>query len=466
MSRSSRTPADSTQNAPLAPDRAALGSIPLVSIVGRPNVGKSSLLNAIAGRRVSIVHFDPGITRDRVGTILSRGDRRFELVDTGGIGFTEDAVSEEVERQIDFAIDLSDVVIFVVDVRDGLVPQDNVIARRLRSFNRPVILVANKCDARKFEPQAEEFRTLGFGNPLRISAVAPFGTGDVVDRVLESLPPVQPAELEPVGRDVRIAIVGRRNAGKSTLVNAWAGTERVIVSELPGTTRDAVDVRIESGERRFVAVDTAGVRRKRALKEAVEIFGQSRAETSIARADVAVLFIDATEPISIVEKTIAAQILEESRPCVIAVNKWDLVGPRPKTEFTRYLRAELPLLAFAPIVVLSALRRHDVWRLADRALEVAEQARRRVSTPELNKALEAAMRQRRPRPSRNRMPTLYYGTQTAVSPPTVVLFVNDPVVFNDEYRRFLANFLRRALGFPDIPIRIFFRKSGGESSRG
>lgn len=456
-----RSSADSAQAKAPAPRPDPHGAIPLVAIVGRPNVGKSSLLNAIAGRRVSIVHFDPGVTRDRVSTILSRGDRRFEVVDTGGIGFSEDALSEHVERQIDFAIDLSDVVLFVVDVREGLVPLDETIARRLRSFNRPVIMVANKCDSRKFEPQADEFRALGFGDPLRISAVAPFGTGDVLDRVLESLPPPLPAEASPTYLDARIAIVGRRNAGKSTLVNAWAGTERVIVSELPGTTRDAIDVRIEKDGKTFVAIDTAGVRRKRSLKEAVEIFGQSRAETTIERADVVVLLIDATEPISVVEKSIAARIQDESRPCVIAVNKWDLVGARPKADFTRYIRSELPLLAFAPIVVLSALRGHDVWRLADRCLEVAEQARRRVGTPELNKALEAAMRQRRPRPFRNRMPTLYYGTQTSVSPPTIVLFVNDPAIFNDEYRRFLANFLRRALAFPDIPLRLFFRKSGG-----
>ncbi len=436
-------------------------SIPLVAIVGRPNVGKSSLLNALARRRVSIVHSEPGVTRDRVGAVVSRGGRRVELVDTGGIGFGEDALAEAVERQIDFAIDLADVVVFVVDVREGLVPLDEAIARRLRAFGRPVILAANKCDARRFEPNAEEFRGLGFGDPLKISAVAPFGTGEVYDRILESLPPVQSAESRAPDRALRIAIVGRRNAGKSTLVNAWAGGERVIVSEVAGTTRDSIDVEIEAGERRFVAIDTAGVRRKRALKEAVEIFGQSRTEASIARADVVVLLIDATEPISVIEKSIAARVQEESRPTILAVNKWDLVREKTKAEYTAYIRSELPLLSFAPIAVLSALRGHDTWRLADRAVELDRQARLRAPTAELNRALEAALRQRRPRAARNRMPTLYYGTQIGVAPPSIVLFVNDPSLFGDEYRRYLASFLRRTLDFREIPLRLTFRKSGG-----
>ncbi len=439
-------------------------SVPVVAIVGRPNVGKSSLLNMLARRQVSIVDPRWGITRDRVSTIIEHQGRYLELVDTGGVGVVDaDHLESHVEEQIRFAIDQAAAIILVVDALAGLTPLDQAVADLLRRASKPVILAVNKADHAGHEAEAGQFLRLGHGEPTCVSALHTRGREELLGRVVAVLGAAEAAELaEPV---MKLAIVGKRNAGKSTLVNALAGERRMIVSEVPGTTRDAVDVRFERDGQTFIAIDTAGVRKRSSMSD-LEFYSYRRALSSIRRADVVMLLIDAMVPVAEVDLKLARAILDEYKPVLIAVNKWDLAQDRASpTEFGQYLTRVLPALDYAPIVFIAARTGHNVDAAVEVALSLHRQARIRLTTSQLNAALQRILALRGPSPKRGTKPVkVYYGTQIAVAPPTLVLFCNDPDLVREDYRRFIQNRLRELTPFKEIPLRLWFRASG--QSRG
>ncbi|GIW71566.1 MAG: GTPase Der [Planctomycetota bacterium] len=442
--------------------------IPIVAIVGRPNVGKSTLFNLLVGRRLAIVEPTPGVTRDRLSAEVTLGERRLELVDTGGIGIVDEAgLAGHIETQIELAMHAADALLFVLDARDGLTPLDRQIAARLRALGKPIVVVANKVDSPKQELAVGEFHALGLGEPVRTSARHGEGRSALAERLLQLLPP-QPA-ASPAGPEreaLRVAIVGKRNVGKSTFVNALCAEQRVIVSEIPGTTRDAIDVRLERDGEVVIAIDTAGMRRRRSVEHAIELFSQMRTEEAIRRADVVLLMLDVSQPISEVDKRLARQIVAHHKPCVVVGNKWDLAAERIRTEqFDAYLRRRLPGLAFAPAAFTCAREGTGVWEVLALARELRQQARVRVGTGELNRAIGeavAAVRPstgRRPRPGLRRVrPRIYFAAQTAVEPPTIVLMVNKPELFGERYLRYLGNRLRERFGFAEVPIRFVLRE--------
>jgi GTP-binding protein len=446
---------------------AQVQKLPVVAIVGRPNVGKSSLLNVLAGRRISIVYPTPGTTRDRVSTIVEHRDAWFELVDTGGLGIEDaDRLTEHVEAQIRYAVAEAALVLFVVDAQAGVQPLDVRVAEMLRRIDKPVVLVANKSDNMNMDNQVGEFYSLGFGDPQPTSAAHKRGIEPLLDRVMEHIGYSETPPAEPV---MRLAVVGKRNVGKSTFINALAGQDRVIVSEVPGTTRDSIDVRFERDGRTFVAIDTAGVRKKGRLAGDVEFYSFSRAQWSIRRADVALLLIDASVPVSEVDKKLARYITDLYKPVIIVVSKWDLAEQKNRDdpdEYRTYLSKTLPGIEYAPIALTAAKDQRGVWEVVDLALELFRQSQVRVGTAELNKALREAVEARQPiGAGGGKMPKFYYLSQVAVQPPTVVAFVNDPGLLAEDYRRFLLNRLREVLPYGEVPIRLFFRSHHRDSNR-
>src|SRR5438270_11282018 len=336
-------------------------AVPIVAIIGRPNVGKSSLLNWLAGRRIAIVDPTAGVTRDRVTALVKTGERFFELVDTGGMGIQDvDNLTLQVEKQIETAIEEAHVILFVVDVRAGLMPLDDEVARRLRYVDKPVICVANKCDTQEIEPLASEFYKVGRGKLVCVSAKQNRGREELLDLLYERLPEQDETEENP-GVAMKLAIVGRRNTGKSTFINSLAQSERMIVSEVPGTTRDSVDVRFERDGRTFIAIDTAGVRRKKSLGSDIEFYSLHRAERSVRRADVVLLFFDAKQTVSKVDKQLAEYVLEHHKPAIFVINKWDLMAPMPTGKFAQYVRATFPSLDFVPVAFIPATSGKNVY---------------------------------------------------------------------------------------------------------
>lgn len=436
-------------------------ALPLVVIVGRPNVGKSSLLNALARERISIVDPRPGITRDRVSAPVELGERYVELVDTGGIGIIDDDHLEtHVEEQIRFAIERADVILFVVDAVAGITPLDQRVAELLRKAGKPIVAVANKVDDAKHEAEAGQFIRLGHGEPVCTSALHGRGRPELLER-LEPL--LGPAWAEPAAPEMKLAIVGKRNAGKSTLVNALAGESRMIVSEVPGTTRDAVDVRFERDGKHFIAIDTAGVRKKSSMND-IDFYSYTRALRSIRRADVVMLLIDAMVPVAEVDLKLASAVLDEYKPVLIVVNKWDLARDLTTTEeYGQYLTRVLPALSYAPVAFVTATTGQKVEAAVDAALGLYGQAQTRVTTARLNSALEEILVRRGPSPKRGTKPVkIYYATQVGVAPPTVVFFCNDPGLVRDDYRRYMQNRLRELTPFREVPMRLWFRASGAD----
>jgi GTP-binding protein len=433
-------------------------SLPIVAIVGRPNVGKSSLLNRLARQRIAIVEPTAGVTRDRVSKLLEHEDRWFEIVDTGGMGLETDAeLAADIDRQIATALAEASVVVFVCDVRDGPVPLDREVAERLRPVEAPVILAANKADTDRLETAAADFHQLGYEPVLPISAKHGRGRRELLDAILARLP-AEAAEESPADVAMRLAVVGKRNAGKSTFINALAGSERVIVSEVPGTTRDAVDIRFEKDGLTYVAIDTAGLRKRKSLSGDIEFYSMTRALRSIGRADVVLFLIDAAVPVSRVDKKLGAEIAANMKPVVLVVNKWDLATDEATTgEYADYLTKVLPGLDYAPLAFTTATDAKNVLSVIDLARNLYKQARSRVPTAELNRVVEDAIRARRPPSPRARLPRVFFATQVAVEPPTIVLFVNDPDLFAQDYRRFIENRFREELPFPEVPIRLVFR---------
>ena len=431
--------------------------IPNVAIIGRPNVGKSSLLNAIAGRRVSIVEPTAGVTRDRVSVLFDWRGRCLEFVDTGGMGLVdEEQLKAHVARQCEVAMEQADLILFLFDAKEGISPMDQFVAQKVRKIKKPVLLVANKVESRKDEFQCLEGTKLGFGVPLEISAKEGLGISDLCDAILEKIP--EQKEGETLEEGIKLGILGKRNSGKSTLVNLLAGKERVIVSDLPGTTRDSVDVPFEREGRRWIAIDTAGLRKKSRVQDAIEFFSLARSERSVRRSDVILLLFDLSLDISQVDKKLSGFILQNYKPCIIVANKVDLVEGDPDLErWEAYLRQELPGLSFAPISFISALEQDNIDETLNLAAELYEQAGKRVTTGELNKVLQEARQKHAPH-SKGKQPKLFYATQVDVFPPTILVFVNEPKMFTGQYDRYLQNRLREAFGWEEIPIRLVYKR--------
>src|SRR5688572_13062031 len=463
--------------------------LPVVAIVGRPNVGKSSLLNALAGRRISIVQDMPGVTRDRVSTALKVADRFVELVDTGGYGFVDpDQLTEHIRQQIDLAMTQAQLVLFVVDAQDGLTAADQEIASLLRRRGIKTVLIANKADSPKADVALGDFARLGLGTPVGVSAMNDRNIEQVY-RAIEQNVDLSDAPGEVPEPEMLVAIVGKRNAGKSTLVNAIAelydpegGNERVIVSEVPGTTRDSVDVRFEKEGKSLVVIDTAGVRKKRHMvTNDIEFYSFHRAQRSIRRADVLMMLIDGTEPLSEPDKKLAQYIAEQHKPVVLVVNKFDLVIERAKAlaeeakagfssemlmdEFEEYLRQELKNLDYAPLAFVTAKDGKNVQVVLDTAQHLFNQASQRITTSQLNQAVRQILQEKIPSTPSGRKAKIFYATQIDTNPPTIALIVNKPEYIDETYQRFMLNRLRDLLPYPEVPIRLLIRPRGQGAGR-
>jgi GTPase len=447
-----------------------------VAIVGRPNVGKSALFNRLAKRRIAIVHDQPGITRDRISIEVEANGKTFTLWDTGGImGAGEAQLSREVRAAAERAISESTLILFLVDARDGLNPLDREVARSLRKTGKPVLLVVNKIDDPKHENLASEFDALGFENKISISAAHGRGIAALTTAIAEALPEIsQP--LNPSTLQLRLAVVGRPNAGKSSLVNALLRDRRTIVSELPGTTRDAVDMEYEYAGKRYVLIDTAGIRARSKHSNSVEVFSVMRAEKTIERADLCLIIIDAADGVRAQDRRIAALIQKAQKACIIVLNKWDLVsrGRKSRETMQRLIedaRAELFFLNYAPMLVTSALTHEHTARI----FRVIEKVRRatgvHIGTGRLNRLLHDAFASNPPPMSRGKRPKLFYATQApadaqrALPPPEFVLFVNSPALFPPPFTRFLESKIREAEPYPGLPILLKLRARESHSER-
>ena len=431
-------------------------SLPIVAIVGRPNVGKSSLLNSLVGKRVSIVDPTAGVTRDRVSCPLPVGEGYVELLDTGGIGIVDsDDLTDHIAQQIELAIGSASLILFLVDAQEGVTPLDKLVAEKLRRQSHPVVLVANKVDGANAKVELGELQKLGFGEALPVSAIHKSGIEDLLTAIAAKVT-MGEAPPPPV---MKLALVGKRNVGKSSFVNALAREDRVIVSEVPGTTRDSVDVTFEHKGRKFVAIDTAGVRKKTKLANSIEWYGEHRSLRSIRRADVVLFLIDAIESVGVVEKHLAAYISENYKPVVLVVNKWDLAKERAEEDsYGEYLTKILPELAFAPIVFTSAIDGKGVGAAVAMAEELFKQTQHRVGTAELNVAVEKISGMQMPKAPKTGKPgKIYYVAQIATMPPTIACFVNNVQAFDNSYQRFMLNQLRSRLPYAEVPIRLIFR---------
>lgn len=437
---------------------------PLVAVVGRPNVGKSTLFNAIVNKRISIVEDIPGVTRDRIYFDAEWLNKEFTMIDTGGIEFVtagSHVIPKMMRLQAQLAIEEADVILFVVDGKTGIVPADEEVANILRSSGKPVILVVNKIDSQAQEANIYEFYNLGIGDPIGISAKNLMNLGDLLDDVVKNFPDAGTTESEE--DTIHVALIGRPNVGKSSLTNALLGQERVIVSDVAGTTRDSIDTHWTHGDQKFVLIDTAGMRRKAKIDAPVERYSIVRSLRSVDRADVVVLVLDATDGVTEQDKKIAGYTHEAGKGMIIVVNKWDLIEKDDKTtnKFTEDIYDEMGFLQYAPILFASALTKQRIHRLADMIKFVSEQQHMRISTSVLNQVLSDAQSVN-PVPSRNgRVPKIYYMTQASVKPPTFILFVNEPELIHFSYMRFLENRLRESFGFEGTPIRLILRGKKG-----
>jgi len=434
---------------------------PIVAIVGRPNVGKSTLFNRVVERRLAIEDDVPGVTRDRLYADTDWAGREFTLVDTGGLAEGEDPLTVQVRKQVEIAIREADVLVMVVDGQAGLTPADEEVARLLRRAGKPTVVAVNKVDDQRLDGVEYDFYRLGLGEPVPVAASYGRNVGDLLDAVVRLLPET-PTGPEVQEDEIAVAIIGRPNVGKSSLVNRLVGEERVVVSDIPGTTRDAVDTLWRHGDVVFRLIDTAGLRRKSRVKDDVEFYSGLRTQRALARADVACLVLDAREPATEQDKRIAGLALEGGKACVLAVNKWDLVrkGPNTADEYREALYREYDFLRFAPIVFISALTGQRLERLAEAIHQAARNHRRRVSPAALQKVLQDAMVVHEPPGRKGRRLEIKAVTQVGERPPAILFTVNDPELVHFSYQRFLENTLRQAFDFTGTPLRLIFRAPG------
>ena len=433
---------------------------PLVAVVGRPNVGKSTLFNKISGQRISIVEDTPGVTRDRIYADVSWLDKHFTLIDTGGIEpKADDEILAQMRRQAQLAIEMADVVIMMVNVKYGVTANDLDVAAMLLKAKKKIVLAVNKVD-NIGEPPMEfyEFYNLGLGDPIAISSTHGLGVGDLLDEVTHKFP--EDADTDEDEDEIKVAVIGRPNAGKSSLINRILGEERVIVSDVAGTTRDAIDSHYEKNGDKFLFIDTAGMRKRGKIDENVERYSVVRSLAAVDRSDVCVIMIDASEGITEQDTKIAGYAHEQGRACIFAVNKWDIVNKNDKTmkEFQNRLREEFAFMSYAAMVFISAKTGQRVDKLLEEIKKVNEQHKRRITTGMLNDVLNEATAKQQPPSDKGRRLRLYYGTQASTAPPTFVLFANSRDLFHYSYLRFIENQVREAFGFEGTPIKFIIRE--------
>ncbi|MDO5785582.1 MAG: ribosome biogenesis GTPase Der [Eubacteriales bacterium] len=435
---------------------------PIVAIVGRPNVGKSQLFNRLAGKRLSIVEDTPGITRDRLYADSEWRGRTFQVVDTGGIEpSTDNEILKFMRMQAEAAINAADVIILMTDLHSGITATDEAVAAMLRRSRKPIILAVNKCDRPGTEPpEFYEFYNLGLGEPFAISALHGYGTGDLLDACYEHFP--EEDEDEAASRAIKVAVIGKPNVGKSSLINQILGENRVIVSDIAGTTRDSVDTEFENETGRYLLIDTAGIRKRSKVDERIEKFSVMRSLLAIERADVCVIMIDATEGVTEQDTKIAGEAHDAGKACIIVVNKWDLIEKDGKTmeQYTRRVREGLAYMPYAPVLFLSAMTGQRVPKLFDTINEVYEQNGRRIPTGQLNSLLAEATARVQPPTDKGRRLKIYYMTQSGVRPPTFVCFCNDARLFHFSYQRYLENQIREVYGLDGTPVRMIIRERG------
>ena len=438
---------------------------PIVAVVGRPNVGKSTLFNALAGDKIAIVKDTPGITRDRIYADVTWLDHAFTLIDTGGIEpDSSDIILSQMRDQAQIAIDTADVILFITDVKQGLVDSDMKVADMLRKSRKPVLLIVNKVDDfNKFMMDTYEFYNLGIGDPIPISAANRLGIGDMLDKVIELFPEEKEVD-EAEDERPRIAFVGKPNVGKSSLVNKLIGENRVIVSDIAGTTRDAIDTPVKYNGKEYVFIDTAGLRRKNKVKEDLEHYMIIRTVTAVERADVVVLLIDANEGVTEQDAKIAGIAHERGKGFIIAVNKWDLIEKNDKTmyRFMEKVRSTLSFMPYAEILFISAKTGQRLGKLYETIDAVIENTTLRVSTGVLNEIMTEAVAMQQPPSDKGKRLRLYYITQVAVKPPTFVIFVNDKELMHFSYTRYIENQIRNAFGFKGTPLKFIIRERNEE----
>ncbi len=436
-------------------------SKPLVAIVGRPNVGKSTFFNRMAGRRISIVEDTPGVTRDRIYADTSWQDRQFTLIDTGGLDMKSgDVIFTQMRQQAILAAETADAILFFVDSRQGLLPEDREVADFLRKCAKPIILAVNKVDHINYESEKYEFYELGLGEPYPISALQGMGTGDLLDALMEIIPEHVDNEDEDA---IKIAVVGKPNAGKSSFVNALTGENRVIVSDIPGTTRDAIDTPFRFGDQDYVLIDTAGMRRKSKIDDkSLERYSVIRALTAVRRCDVAVLIVDATTGATEQDAKIAGYIDEMGKPAVILVNKWDLIEKSTNTskEFEDELYSTLYFINYAPMIFISALTGQRINKVLEKVNDVFAKTNFRVSTGVLNEVIANAVAAVSPHTVSGRRLNIMYSTQATTAPPNFILFVNDDKLMKNNYLKYLENYIRHAFELDGTPIKITCRGRG------
>ena len=446
---------------------------PTIAIVGRPNVGKSSLFNRLVGQPIAIVDPTPGVTRDRLLHEVRRDGVRFDIIDTGGIGIVDQAKLEtDVYIQVDRAIGTADRILFLCDGRDGVTHLDREIANKLRPLKGKVILAVNKIDHDKHEPEVFQFANLGLGEPIGVSAAQATGLHELLRQLTDGLVGAVddggPEDDELDDGRIKICLAGRRNVGKSSLTNALCGEKRVIVADLPGTTRDAVDIPLDRKAGKFTLIDTAGLRKKGQIDEDIEFYAACRTERAIRRSAVILLVLDASDELGMVDKKIAHFCEAEAKPTVIVVNKWDLAeaGGATQEQYLTWLQDRLPGLRYAPVLFTCALTGYQVENLLRTARELHEETLQRVPTHEVNELLEAAIARRRPKKVGAQPTKIYYGTQAAERPPTFIFFVNRTDWIEANYPRFLESFLRERLPFKRIPLRILFKSRDSKFHEG
>ncbi len=434
-------------------------SKPIVAVVGRPNVGKSTLFNRIAEERISIVEDTPGVTRDRIYAEAEWLNHKFTLIDTGGLEpESEDIILKQMYTQAQIAIETADVILFVVDVKTGVTDADMQVANILRKANKPVVLAVNKMDdLRKYGMDIYEFYQLGMGEPFGVSAGQAIGLGDLLDEIVKNFP--EDKDTEEEDDTIKVAIIGKPNVGKSSLVNKILGEERVIVSDIAGTTRDAIDTPYEKDGQKYIFIDTAGMRKKSKIKESIEKYSIIRAVAAVERADVCVLMINATEGITEQDTKIAGIAHEAGKPTIIVVNKWDLIEKDNKTmnNFIKEIDKEFKYMSYAPKMFISALTGQRVHKLFETINYCSQNSTRRISTGMLNDVLIEAMALNQPPAEKGRPLKIYYITQVSVKPPTFILFVNDTELLHFSYKRYIENQIREAFGFSGTPIHFIAR---------